>query len=69
MHTQLIRQVVTRWGDVEADMILLSREGEKVVTQKVLLSFFSPQDASSTNEFIDLIGQFSVGFYSTCLPG
>ena len=31
MHTQLIRQVVSRWGDVEADMILLSREGEKVV--------------------------------------
>ena len=48
-------------------MILLSREGDEVVTQRILLSFFSPQDASSTDQFIDLIGQFSVGFYSAFL--
>ena len=34
MHTQLVRQVVSSWGDMEADMVLLSREGEKVVTQR-----------------------------------
>ena len=39
-------------------MTLLSREGLKVVTQRILLSLFSPQDVSSTDQFIDLIGQF-----------
>jgi len=43
MHNQLVRQVVASWGDMETDMVLLSRDGEKVVTQRLLLSFFSPQ--------------------------
>ena len=34
MHNQLVKQVVTSWGDMEADMVLLSGEGEKVVTQR-----------------------------------
>eukprot|EP00091_Calanus_sinicus_P004229 TRINITY_DN14465_c0_g1_i3.p1 TRINITY_DN14465_c0_g1~~TRINITY_DN14465_c0_g1_i3.p1 ORF type:complete len:317 (-),score=116.06 TRINITY_DN14465_c0_g1_i3:382-1287(-) len=42
-HNQLVRQVVASWRDKEADMVLLSREGEKVFMQRIFLSFFSPQ--------------------------
>jgi len=40
-HTNLLKQTVTHWGDLQPDMYLVSREGVKVYTQRILLSFYS----------------------------
>ena len=33
-HTNLLKQTVNHWGDIQPDMYLVSKEGVKVYTQR-----------------------------------
>merc|ERR1719186_2393314 len=41
LHYQLVHQTVSAWRQLEPDLLLLSKEGESVPTQRIFLSFFS----------------------------
>merc|ERR1711983_254733 len=41
IHIQLVKESVTTWSKMEPDLVLLTEEGEKVLTQRMFLSFFS----------------------------
>jgi len=40
-HASMLKYAVVTWGEKQPDMYLVSREGVKVYTQRILLSFYS----------------------------
>merc|ERR1719186_261630 len=40
-HASMLKSTVVAWGERQPDMYLVSREGVKVYTQRILLSFYS----------------------------
>jgi len=48
-HTSVLKNAVSAWGEKQPDIYLVSKEGVKVYTQRVLLTFYSQY----INELID----------------
>jgi len=66
-HASMLKYAVVTWGEKQPDMYLVSREGVKVYTQRILLSFYSKSICKVLENIKDDLAGVSVPASSSSL--